>query len=116
MNVEQWITLNNRYSLFFSPSTLPWFDLTTVQLKESPLNQLLATDTSFRNKIASFYCNAIHLLAANFEKSMGIPKKTPLSAVLLHSTTNLEVTASGTNGTCPSNAEGASSSESEDIN
>ncbi|XP_077179449.1 NADP-dependent oxidoreductase domain-containing protein 1 [Paroedura picta] len=94
----------------------PWFDLTTVQLKESPLNQLLATDASFQNNIALFYCNALALLAADYEENMIVtPKKIPLSAVLLQPTTNQELTAPGTDGTCPSNAEEASSSESEDL-
>ncbi|XP_015273827.1 PREDICTED: NADP-dependent oxidoreductase domain-containing protein 1 [Gekko japonicus] len=110
--------INEAFASSLTPDdTFPWFDLTAVQLKETPLHQLLATDTSFRNNIASFYCNVIALLAADYEESMvGIPKKIPLSAVLLHPTTNQELTASGTDGTCPSNAEEASSSDSEDIN
>ncbi|XP_060117987.1 NADP-dependent oxidoreductase domain-containing protein 1 [Heteronotia binoei] len=110
--------INEAFASSLTPDdTFPWFDLTTVQLNESPLNQLLATDASLQENITSFYCNAIATLAAEYEESKAsISKKIPLSAVLLHPTTNQELTASGTDGTCPSNVEDASSSESEEIN
>ncbi|XP_054828085.1 NADP-dependent oxidoreductase domain-containing protein 1 [Eublepharis macularius] len=110
--------INEAFASSLAPDdTFPWFDLTTVQLKESPLNQLLATSTSLQNKVTSLYYNVFALLAAvNKESMSATSKKIPLSAVLLHPTTNQELTMFGTYGTCTSNAEGASSSESEDLN
>ncbi|KAH0620463.1 hypothetical protein JD844_020962 [Phrynosoma platyrhinos] len=91
---------------------LPWFDLTTVQLRDSPFGQLLATDSSFQDNIASFYCN---MIAARFptknEDSMAVSlKKTSLSAVLLNPAKSLHWTVTST-----SKAEEASSTDSEDI-
>ncbi|XP_042316359.1 NADP-dependent oxidoreductase domain-containing protein 1 [Sceloporus undulatus] len=88
---------------------LPWFDLTTVQLRDSPFGQLLATDTTFQDNIASFYCN---MTAARFptnnEGTMAVSlKKTSLSAVLLNPTKSL-------NWAVMSKAEEASSTDSEE--
>nr|XP_020650019.1 NADP-dependent oxidoreductase domain-containing protein 1 isoform X1 [Pogona vitticeps]XP_020650020.1 NADP-dependent oxidoreductase domain-containing protein 1 isoform X1 [Pogona vitticeps] len=64
---------------------LPWFDLTTVQLKDSPLSQLLTTDVFFRDNIASFYCNMLTGLPVNNEESVTASStRANLSAVLLN--------------------------------
>ncbi|XP_061468797.1 NADP-dependent oxidoreductase domain-containing protein 1 [Rhineura floridana] len=88
--------------------TFPWFDLTTVQLKDSPLSQLLATSTSFQNSIASLYCKMIAALPT--EESMKITLKTSLSAVLLDPTKTL---IHGMDRTCVSKVEEGSSTDSE---
>nr|XP_056707822.1 NADP-dependent oxidoreductase domain-containing protein 1 [Euleptes europaea] len=109
--------INKAFASSLTPDdTFPWFDLTSVQLKVSPLSQLLATSTSFQNSIAALYCNVFALLAADYKESNGDVSKIPLSAVLLHPTKNRGLTASSTYGTCPNNTEEASSSESEDLN
>ncbi|KAJ7345038.1 hypothetical protein JRQ81_000988 [Phrynocephalus forsythii] len=69
---------------------LPWFDLTTVQLKDSPFSQLLTTDALFRDNLASFYCNMLTGLPVNNEESITASStKTNLSAVLINPITAL---------------------------
>ncbi|XP_070610239.1 NADP-dependent oxidoreductase domain-containing protein 1 [Erythrolamprus reginae] len=93
--------------------SFPWFDITTVQLKDSPLSQLLETNTSLQEIISFCYFNTITALAMKSEE-LGIPvtKKVPLSAVLLKPTKSLifhmdEISAK--------RMEDTSSSDSEDL-
>ncbi|XP_039207550.1 NADP-dependent oxidoreductase domain-containing protein 1 [Crotalus tigris] len=70
--------------------SFPWFDITTVQLKDSPLSQLLETNTSLQEIIASSYFNMITALAMKSEDlTTSMTKKIPLSAVLLKPTKSL---------------------------
>lgn len=80
-------SIDNR---LFSSSSFPWFDITTVQLKDSPLSQLLETNTSLQETIASSYFNMITALAMKSEDlTTSVTKKIPLSAVLLKPTKSL---------------------------
>ncbi|XP_074852812.1 NADP-dependent oxidoreductase domain-containing protein 1 isoform X2 [Carettochelys insculpta] len=47
---------------YFSYSTFPWFDLTTVQLKESPFSQLLARSVLLQNHLTFLYCTSFGVL------------------------------------------------------
>ncbi|XP_026561112.1 NADP-dependent oxidoreductase domain-containing protein 1 [Pseudonaja textilis] len=93
--------------------SFPWFDITTVQLKDSPLSQFLETNTSVQEFIASSYFNMITALAKKSEDlTTSMTKKIPLSAVLLKPTKSLvfqidEMSAKKTEET--------SSSDSEDL-
>ncbi|XP_029139298.1 NADP-dependent oxidoreductase domain-containing protein 1 [Protobothrops mucrosquamatus] len=70
--------------------SFPWFDITTVQLKDSPLSQLLETNSSLQEIIASSYFNMITALAMKSEDlTTSMTKKIPLSAVLLKPTKSL---------------------------
>lgn len=43
---------------FFSlPSSFPWFDLTAVQLKETPLTHVLSTSNVLRDHLTYTYCH-----------------------------------------------------------
>ncbi|XP_013923562.1 PREDICTED: NADP-dependent oxidoreductase domain-containing protein 1 [Thamnophis sirtalis] len=101
------------HNRLFSSSSFPWFDITTVQLKDSPLSQLLETNTSLQETIASCYFNMLTALAMkNKDLTTSMTKKTPLSAVLLKPTKSLifqidEISAKKT--------EEASSTDSEDL-
>ncbi|CAM2116143.1 unnamed protein product [Caretta caretta] len=44
--------------------TFPWFDLTTVQMKESPFSQLLARSVLLQNHLTLFYCTSFGVLLA----------------------------------------------------
>ncbi|KAM7164053.1 NADP-dependent oxidoreductase domain-containing protein 1 [Macrochelys suwanniensis] len=44
--------------------TFPWFDLTTVQMKESPFSQLLARSVRLQNHLTLLYCTAFEVLLA----------------------------------------------------
>ncbi|XP_053143537.1 NADP-dependent oxidoreductase domain-containing protein 1 [Hemicordylus capensis] len=106
--------VNKDFASSLAPDdTFPWFDLTTVQLKESPLSQLLATDTSFRDNIASVYCNMMAVPPTNNDESMtATSKKISLSAVLLNPAKALNV---GIDGTYKGNVDDAHSSDSEGL-
>ncbi|KAM6463467.1 NADP-dependent oxidoreductase domain-containing protein 1 [Liasis olivaceus] len=70
--------------------SFPWFDITTVQLKDSPFSQLLETNKSLQEIIASSYCNMVTVLPTKTEDFMtSMTKKIPLSAVLLKPTKSL---------------------------
>ncbi|XP_032069653.1 NADP-dependent oxidoreductase domain-containing protein 1 [Thamnophis elegans] len=100
-------------STLAAADSFPWFDITTVQLKDSPLSQLLETNTSLQEIIASCYFNMLTALAMkNKDLTTSMTKKTPLSAVLLKPTKSLifqidEISAKKT--------EEASSTDSEDL-
>uniref|UniRef100_A0A8C4VGE2 NADP-dependent oxidoreductase domain-containing protein 1 n=1 Tax=Gopherus evgoodei TaxID=1825980 RepID=A0A8C4VGE2_9SAUR len=53
-----------RFVLFSLPSTFPWFDLTTVQMKESPFSQLLARSVLLQNHLTLLYCTSFGVLLA----------------------------------------------------
>ncbi|XP_053881281.1 NADP-dependent oxidoreductase domain-containing protein 1 isoform X1 [Malaclemys terrapin pileata] len=44
--------------------TFPWFDLTTVQMKESPFSQLLARSVLLQNHLTFLYCTSFGVLLA----------------------------------------------------
>ncbi|XP_053881283.1 NADP-dependent oxidoreductase domain-containing protein 1 isoform X3 [Malaclemys terrapin pileata] len=46
------------------PRTFPWFDLTTVQMKESPFSQLLARSVLLQNHLTFLYCTSFGVLLA----------------------------------------------------
>uniref|UniRef100_G1KTM6 NADP-dependent oxidoreductase domain-containing protein 1 n=1 Tax=Anolis carolinensis TaxID=28377 RepID=G1KTM6_ANOCA len=106
--------INPTFASSLAPDdSFPWFDLTTVQLKESPFGHLLATDKFFQDNIASLYCN---MLAVRFSKtnedSMAVPFKKPsLSALLLNPTKSLTW---GFAATCKSKVVETSSTDSEE--
>lgn len=109
-----WGTASKIYRLqsFFLSSCFPWFDLTTVQLKDSPLSQLLTTDAFFRDNLALFYCNGLTGLSVNNEESGTAPTaRTNLSAVLLNPIKVLN--HSTFDGTYTSKAEEPSGTDSE---
>ncbi|XP_060613827.2 NADP-dependent oxidoreductase domain-containing protein 1 [Anolis sagrei] len=93
--------------------SFPWFDLTTVQRKDSPFSHLLATDKSFQDNIASLYCNMLKVkFSKTKEDSISVSFKKPsLSALLLNPTKPLTW---GVAATCKSKVEEASSTDSED--
>ncbi|XP_062974550.1 NADP-dependent oxidoreductase domain-containing protein 1 [Elgaria multicarinata webbii] len=107
--------INRAFALSLEPNdSFPCFDLTTTQLKDSPFSQLLATSTSFKDSIASFYCNMIAISSTNNEESMtATSTRVSLSAVLLNPHKSLN---QSTDETCIRKGEEALSTDSEDIN
>ncbi|XP_063149761.1 NADP-dependent oxidoreductase domain-containing protein 1 [Candoia aspera] len=92
--------------------SFPWFDITTVQLKDSPLSQLLETNKSLQEKTAAFYCNMVTALPTKSEDfTTSMTKKIPLSAVLLKPTKSLNFQMDGIS---TSKTEEASSTDSEE--
>lgn len=83
------------------------FDLTTVQLKESPFCQLLATRTSLQDNIALFYQKT---MTENLGECMPESPGIPLSAVLLKPPKAL---SDGPDGSYLESVERASSTDSE---
>lgn len=104
-----------RYIISSFSSTFPYFDLTTVQLNESPLSQLLARNIFLQKNIASLYFNMMSTLPANNEESMEVTmKKIPLSAVLLNPTKALNRALSTSETDAIGNVEDESSTDSEE--
>ncbi|KAJ6661307.1 hypothetical protein lerEdw1_015444 [Lerista edwardsae] len=102
--------INPAFASSMTPDdSFPWFELTTVQLKESPFSQLLATNTTLQDNIALFYYNIMseNVGECASDSSPGIP----LSAVLLKPP---KVLSDGSEGTYLTDVEKASSTDSEE--
>uniref|UniRef100_A0A8C8VEA2 NADP-dependent oxidoreductase domain-containing protein 1 n=1 Tax=Pelusios castaneus TaxID=367368 RepID=A0A8C8VEA2_9SAUR len=51
-----------QFVLFSLPSTFPWFDLVTVQLKASPFSQFLARSVHLQKHLTLLYCTSFGVL------------------------------------------------------
>lgn len=52
---------SNAISFFFPPRPFPWFDLTTVQTKETPFSQHISATRSLQDHISLLYCESFDL-------------------------------------------------------